>query len=137
MVGSQPYGLRSTFAWIRSAVRQLHEAEFGQSLRADAGEGRVERLRALRLGQEPQTHDGGERRRRRLTRGASGDDQGGDELVPAQGGVRSLAEQFRNAIHGVADGTQVRGQGQEEAWEVASRSLWSVAGCERRCGSVR
>ena len=118
-------------AWIRSPPGRLHEPEFQQPRRADAGEGGVEGLRALRLGEEPETHDAGERRRRRLPEGAPGDDQGRDELVPAEGGVRGLAEQLRNPVHGVANGTQVRGQGLEEAGKVAPRSVRSVACCER------
>ncbi|BCW72670.1 hypothetical protein NicSoilB8_37140 [Arthrobacter sp. NicSoilB8] len=124
---------------IRAQVRvcKLHEPEFQQPVRADAGEGGVEGLRALRLGQEPETHDGGERSRGRLTGGAPGDDQRGDELVPGERRMGSLAKQLRDAVHAVADGAQIRGQGLEEAGEVAPRSLPSVAGCEGRCGKLR
>ena len=104
--------------------RRLHKPQFQQALGTDAGEGGVERRRGLRFGQQPEAHDAGERRRRRAfprSRRRLGDDQGGDELVAAQGGVRGLAEQLRNAVHGVANGAQVRGQGLEQAGEVAAR----------------
>ena len=93
--------------------------------------------RGLRFRQKPETHDAGERRRCRLPEGTPGDDQGRDELVPAQGRVRGLAEQLRNPVHGVANRTQVRGQGLEQAGEVAARSVRGVAGRERGCGSLR
>ncbi len=111
---------------------RLHQTEFHQPGRADAGEGGVEGPGALRLGQEPETHDGGERSRRRLTGGAARDDQRGDELVPAERCMRGLAQQLRDAVHGVAHGAQVRGQGYEEGRKITPWRLRRAAGRERR-----
>ena len=112
---------------------RLHEAQFQQARRADAGQGGVEGGGGLRFGQQPEADDGGERRRRRLpVAGRLGNDQRGNQLVPAQGAVRGRAEQFGDAVNGVADAAQVRGQGIEQAGEVAARGVGGVAGREMR-----
>jgi len=51
--------------------------------------------------------------------------------------VRGLAEQLRNPVHGVANRTQVRGQGLKQAGEVAARSVRSISRGELGCGSLR
>ena len=55
-----------------------------------------------------------------------------NQLVPAQGAVRGGAEQCGDAVNGVADAAQVRGQGVEQAGEVAARGVGGVAGREMR-----
>ena len=64
--------------------------------------------------------------------GRLGDDQRGNQLVAAQGAVRGRAEQSGDAVNGVADAAQVRGQGVEQAGEVAAGGVGGVAGREMR-----
>ena len=108
---------------------QLHQAQFQQALHAGAGEGCVDGLGLLRFRQQPEPDDGGERRRRRLpAEGASGDNQCGDQLVPAQGGMGGGAQQRCHPIDGVADAAQVRPERIEQARQITAGCVGDVAG---------
>ena len=61
-----------------------------------------------------------------------GDNQGGNQLVPAEGAVRGGAEESGDAVNGVADAAQVPGQGIEQVGQIAAGGVGGVAGREMR-----
>jgi hypothetical protein len=115
----------------RGAGNGLHQPQYQQALRADSWQGGVERFLRLRLGEEPQADDGGQRLRAVIPpHGALGSQQRGNGLVPVQGGVGRFAQEVRHAVERVLHGAQVRGKCGEQVRKVAAGRVGGVAGGE-------